>query len=182
MSFLGGLQAGVEFGNRQDIHRTNQDIAGQRIQTQAVRNAAGAQGVEEKRLESFKELMGSTAAYVRQLPPDPQQRALGAKSYMQINGADPEMISRIEQSGYLNDLSDQKLDAFSASLREETVLKDKEVLLGRNGQPIYENRYNAPQVVADGSALVGDDGQALYENEGSKWRSFRVTRLGQPKN
>jgi hypothetical protein len=64
----------------------------------------------------------------------------------------------------LADLSDQRLQAFQASQRQEQVLKDKEALIGRDGKPIYENRYNAPQVVASGSALVGDDGSALYTN------------------
>lgn len=164
MSFLGGLQQGVQFGQRKDAFNQQQQIGAAQLQGVQAKTAASAQKGQADAAEQFKGLMSDAATYVRQLPPDPQQRSMGAKAYLETRGADPEMIMRLEQSGFLNDLNDQKLDAFMSSMRDEQVLKDKEVLLGRDGKPVYENRYNAPQVVADGSALVGDDGTALYEN------------------
>ena len=150
---LGGQQGIANYDNRQH----------QQQQLAQKQQAADAK-ISADKAKQFENMIGDAAAYVRQLPPTPD-RTMHAKAYLETRGADPEAIARIEQRGFLNDLTDEKLDAFMSSMRDEQVLKDKEVLLGRDGKPVYENRYNAPQVVADGSALVGDDGQALYTNE-----------------
>lgn len=150
------------FGGSQGI--SNYDNRQQAQQAAQLKQSEATAKTQADAAKNFQSLIGDAAAYVRQLPPTPD-RTTHAKAYLQTRGADPEAIARLEEAGFLNDLSDEKLDAFTASLREEQILKDKEVLLGRDGQAVYENRYNAPQVVADGSALVGDDGRALYSNE-----------------
>lgn len=154
-AFAGGL------GGQEGIARYDQRQAyNQRLglaQQQQAQNAA----IQSR--EQLTGVLNGAAKYVRGLPPEQRQQA--AIAYMQVSGADENMIGKIQGSGILNDLSDQKLDAYLNSSRSEQVLKDKEVLLGRDGKPVYSNRYNAPQVVAQGSSLVGDDGNALYTNQ-----------------
>lgn len=167
MSFLGGLQAGVQFGQNRDLRQQQQQVLQQRQTLNQNKIDEASAKSEQEAVKNFQSLLGDTVTYVKTLPLE--QRAEAAKAYMGIRQADPEVIGRLEQSGYLSPqfLSDQSLDGLLSSMRQEQVLKDKEVLLGRDGQPVYSNRYNAPQVVADGSALVGDDGKPLFTNEQS---------------
>jgi hypothetical protein len=153
-AFTQGLMQGSQFVQQGQLNQARKNAFG-------AQQAALEQQGEADQLKVFQDTVNGGVAYISQIPQQERQDAL--RAYF-VNNGQGEAFQRLAQSGMLADLSDQRLQAFQASQRQEQVLKDKEALIGRDGKPIYENRYNAPQVVASGSALVGEDGSALYTN------------------
>ena len=162
MSFLGGLQSGVQFGQQRDQHQQRTAHNGAVLANTQAKGAQAQQKADAERSAAGMKILQQSAQYARSLPLE--GRAQGVKAYLQNAGVPDEKIAEIESSGVMADMSDQRLDAFLNSTRQEQVLKDKEMLVGRDGKAVISNRYNAPQVVSDGSALVGQDGQELYSN------------------
>lgn len=160
--------AGMQNGQRGAYAYDANQRAGELHKARLGQVQAQGQAAQQKQQQATREsVMGAAmqgAKYLRSLPVE-QRSSVNGRAALEMFGVPPEMVGQFEAAGVFNDLSDATLDGFINSGRSEQVLKDKEVLLGADGKPIYSNRYNAPQVVADGSALVRDDGNVLYDNQ-----------------
>jgi hypothetical protein len=152
---LAGAAGGQQGISRYDQNQRYDQALGFR-QQQAQQKQAG---IDKKQAE---DMLLNTVKYVRQLPPDLQSRKLGAVEYWKVLGGNPQHMEQMSQAGFLENLTDQKLDALLASKRSEQVLKGDEVLLGSSGNPIYENRPN--EVLADGAQLANGAGGIIANN------------------
>lgn len=155
MSFLQGLQGGVNMGNARDTRLQNQQIANAKTARTQAQTAAD---VTEKARESFFKAV----TYARQLPVEARTPQAINGYLTGVLGMQPDAIEAVMQSGVYTDLSDQNLDAMLASARGEQVIKSNEALLGAGGTPIYENRPNM-NIAAGGKAITGT-GQVLADN------------------
>lgn len=130
-NFIAGIQSGQHAKQSRDLNNARQQHA--TVQTQHAQQKMDAG--HRKELTDF---LGGAASFIRKQPVQHREHAL--KSYWDAMKANPSYYEKLNESGFLADLSDNTLDGFLESIRSERVLKNGEAIVGRNNQVVVSNR------------------------------------------